>query len=56
MSVQSLQHYRIQVEEQLKMELAEVTQQLLQAEQSIARLADDQRQQEDRTVKRPAKD
>jgi len=48
MSVQSLQHYRIQVEEQLKMELAEVTQQLLQAEQSIARLADDQRQQEER--------
>jgi len=48
MSVQSLQHYRVQIEEQLKMELAEVTQQLLQAEQSIARLADDQRLQEDR--------
>jgi flagellar biosynthesis chaperone FliJ len=48
MSVQSLQHYRVQVEEQLKMELAEVTQQLLQAEQSIARLSDDQRLQEER--------
>jgi len=48
MSVESLQHYRLQVEEQLKMELAEVTQQLLQAEQSMARLADDQRRQEER--------
>lgn len=41
MSVQSLQHYRVQIEEQLKMELAGVTQQLLQAEQSIARLGQD---------------
>lgn len=48
MSVRSLQHYRTQVEEQLKMELAEVTQHLLQSEQSCARLADEQRQQEDR--------
>lgn len=48
MSVQSLQHYRTQVEEQLKMELAEVTQHLLQSEQSCARLADEQQQQEDR--------
>lgn len=48
MSVRSLQHYRVQVEEQLKMELAEVTQHLLQAEQSCARLTDDQSQQEAR--------
>lgn len=48
MSVQSLQHYRTQVEEQLKMELAEVTQHLLQAEQSCARLTDDQHLQEER--------
>lgn len=48
MSVRSLQHYRTQVEEQLKMELAEVTQHLLQSEQSCARLADEQQQQEDR--------
>lgn len=48
MSVQSLQHYRTQVEEQLKMELAEVTQHLLQSEQSCARLADEQQQQEER--------
>lgn len=48
MSVRSLQHYRIQVEEQLKMELAEVTQHLLQSEQSCARLADEQQQQEER--------
>lgn len=48
MSVQSLQHYRTQVEEQLKMELADVTQHLLQAEQSFARLADDQQQREER--------
>ncbi|MCC6141100.1 MAG: flagellar export protein FliJ [Nitrospira sp.] len=47
MSVQALQHYRLQVEEQIKMELAEVTQQLLQAEQSIARLADDRQRQEE---------
>lgn len=48
MSVRSLQHYRTQVEEQLKMELAEVTQHLLQSEQSCARLADELQQQEDR--------
>jgi flagellar export protein FliJ len=48
MSVQSIQHYRTQVEEQLKMELAEVTQHLLQSEQSCARLADEQQQQEER--------
>lgn len=48
MSVRSLQHYRTQVEEQLKMELAEVTQHLLQSEQSCARLADELHQQEDR--------
>lgn len=48
MSVQSLQHYRTQVEEQLKMELAEVTQHLLQAEQSCARLTDEQVLQEER--------
>lgn len=48
MSVRSLQHYRTQVEEQLKMELAEVTQHLLQSEQSCARLADEQQQQEER--------
>ena len=48
MSVRSLQHYRTQVEEQLKMELAEVAQHLLQSEQSCARLADEQQQQEDR--------
>lgn len=48
MSVESLQHYRTQVEEQLKMELAEVTQHLLQAEQSCARLTDDQQLQEAR--------
>lgn len=48
MSVRSLQHYRVQAEEQLKMELAEVTQHLLQAEQSIARLTHDRQQQEKR--------
>jgi flagellar export protein FliJ len=48
MSVQTLQHYRIQVEEQLKMELAEATQHLLQSEQACARLADEQHQQEER--------
>lgn len=48
MSLHSLQHYRTQVEEQLKMELAEVTQQLLQAEQSCAQLTDHQQQQEER--------
>lgn len=48
MSVESLQHYRAQVEEQLKMELADITQHLLEAEQSIARLSNDQRQQEER--------
>ncbi len=47
MSVQALQHYRLQVEEQIKMELAEVTQQLLQAEQSIARLVDTRQRQEE---------
>lgn len=48
MSVRSLQYYRVQVEEQLKMELAEVTQHLLQAEQSCARLTDAQTEQEAR--------
>jgi flagellar export protein FliJ len=48
MSVRSLQHYRTQVEEQLKMELADVTQQLLQAEQSCARLTEEQLLQEER--------
>lgn len=48
MSIESLQHYRTQVEEQLKMALAEVTQHLLQAEQSCARLTQEQQQQEER--------
>ena len=48
MSIESLQHYRTQVEEQIKMELAKATQHLLQSEQSCARLADEQLQQEER--------
>ena len=48
MSIKSLQHYRSQIEEQLKMELADVIRQLSQAEQSIARLTEDQRHHEER--------
>lgn len=47
MSVQSLQQYRTQIEEQLKMELAEVTQQLLQAEQACTRLTEELARQEE---------
>lgn len=48
MSIKSLQHYRSQIEEQLKMELADVIRQLSQAEQSIARLTENQRHHEER--------
>ncbi|MEC4889473.1 MAG: flagellar export protein FliJ [Nitrospira sp.] len=48
MSLTSLQQYRTQVEDQLKMELAQVAQALMQAEQSCERLAQEQGVQEER--------
>ena len=48
MSLTSLQHYRAQVEDQLKMELAQIAQALVQAEQSCERLAQEQGVQEER--------
>ncbi|MFO0707604.1 MAG: flagellar export protein FliJ [Nitrospira sp.] len=48
MSIRTLQHYRTQIEEQLKMELAEVTQALIQAERSCTQLVQDREAQEQR--------
>ena len=48
MSLTSLHHYRTQLEDQLKLELAQAGQALIQAEQSCARLAQDHGVQEER--------
>lgn len=48
MSMRTLQHYRSQLEEQLKMELADVTQALIQAERSCDQLVHDREAQEER--------